>query len=609
MAVITGTSVLAAPPALLAATGSRGSRGVAAFLSVTAMMSASGSRGSRGLATFSAANVVMGTGELDHDGLAPLVADPAGASVVGRRGHSGSATLVASVALARGRQFVEGVSDLNPNPMIVVGIGVRRPTITANFAADSAGAFAQGNVSNTAQFRASMAGFVAMGSVYRLVGTANLVASPATFTGVGGRSLARISANPATMVSSGKRGVRGTAVLVAAPATLSSSGAYTILFASGISTRFQLGGTFTLVVGSSQSLEVEAERAGRRRAFPSLVYVLNALRPSDVNTNQVPDNRWFLVDPLYVPAIGDGFFEQGAKADYVGYRSVNSPAVLIFRPPVVGEVIWAVPGNTLYRYERNSDTGQFRWSIYRSMPERSLLGQQVFDVYDPDQIYLYYARIWGAMQWRFAYDNSALLNQVDPTLCIEASLAPLAAQFGLKLDFDDSVEVRRAKVGSAVEVFKLKGTDAAVSTKLRAIGLSGSALEVWVNPEEVTNFTSAVLNRDGLPSSSPMGSGTKWSILPHNYIGGDPADYWGSPLQYMTGRLVIVVNERDGSPIDYPALSPAQIKALHDRVYRELRFDVLPAHVDIRHFATAVALPSAIAPAESISITDDLTII
>jgi hypothetical protein len=55
---------------------------------------------------------------------------------------------------------------------------------------------------------------------------------------------------------------------------------------------------------------------------------------------------------------------------------------------------------------------------------------------------------------------------------------------------------------------------------------------------------------------------------------------------YLTSRVVIHLNTLGGSPIPYASMTADEIQELHDRIFLLLRYDVLPAHVDIRGFGT-----------------------
>ena len=68
--------------------------------------------------------------------------------------------------------------------------------------------------------------------------------------------------------------------------------------------------------------------------------------------------------------------------------------------------------------------------------------------------------------------------------------------------------------------------------------------------------------------------------IPHGYTLAAPETFFPS------SRLVIHVNNPDGSALDEVAMTQAQIDEMKERIARELIVDILPAHVDIRYFAT-----------------------
>lgn len=326
-----------------------------------------------------------------------------------------------------------------------------------------------------------------------------------------------------------------------------------------------------------------------RPLMPITVYFMTA--KDHVDVGDVPANRWFICSP-YLGA-GDDFADDGALPNWIGQRAVDEEGVVTYplRPPYDKEVIWFVPENKLYRYE-TLETGEQRWLPYASMPERGLDGQYFAQLYDPDAILAYWARILGAAQWRLSQDNRDLLDLGDPDRCPVRTIDALAGNVGIIFAFEDTIPQRRARLRSAVTTYRRKGTPSSVVVSLRLAGYLGYAEEIWVEPDDPSNRLSPVNNAWGYPSSSAEGALadlTKFSTLVRFRPHGEPYD----PMEetptarfYLTSRVVIHLNTLGGAPIPYASMTADEIQALHDRIFLLLRYDVLPAHVDIRGFGT-----------------------
>lgn len=357
----------------------------------------------------------------------------------------------------------------------------------------------------------------------------------------------------------------------------------------------ELGGALVNQRSAAADSEQGYEQTGVRPGFTLLVHAVGALTAADVAA--VPDNGSFLVGASFAGGPGDPFYDSGAGASSIGTRvkPVTGPAYLVFRSPVADEVVWHVGDEQLYRFRPSNDGGQATWRLYVSLPERTLEGQYILSVFDPDGIYKYYARLWGSMYARWSYDNHVLLDQTDPARVSRHYIGALASQFGLVLPADDALAVKRAKTQSAVAAFKLKGTPQAVVLRLRALGFKGYANEVWVAPEAVGNFQSAVLNIAGLPSSSPTGAGNTHREYPHGYRRDEPADGY-----VPSSRVAVHINDNAGNPV-------AITSAIKQQVAAELRRDVLPVHVDIRYFVTDVNVLGGTST-ERLSVGDSLVV-
>ncbi len=345
----------------------------------------------------------------------------------------------------------------------------------------------------------------------------------------------------------------------------------------------------------ASSKESFYERTGVRSSLPTLVYDL-AVRDT-AGALALGDGQSFLVSPSFVGVPGDPFYDQGAAPNFIGtkIKPTVGPAYLVFRQPVDDEVVWYQPGEMTYRWRRDPDTGVSTWVMYRTLPQRSLDGQFVFSLTDPDRVFSYYSKLLGAVMSEWSYDNRVLLDQIDPDKVSRFYLPALAAQWGLSLRFDDDLAVKRAKVKSAVGVFKFKGLDVAAQLRLRALGYTGFVREIWINPTAGGNFQSAVLNKAMEPSSTALGAGTDFVERPHGYGAQDPSDGY-----FLSSRVSVHLNDEAGDPI----VITDDIK---QQIARELRIDILPVHVDIRYFVTDINVLGH-GGAEKVGVADSLSV-
>lgn len=512
-------------------------------------------------------------------GTAVLVADSAEISCFATQLRQGTGVLIASPAVFAARAAKGPFGNLVAAPPVLAGVGFRSPTILAVIAAGPAQLAAAGRVDtpDTGVLVASPATLVATGKVGH-VGIGMLEQIGATLLVVASKQTS-ITGNAdivLTPVGQVARTIGGTAAL-----TLSPTGILSLQNILQGTTDLALAptGSLTYIAGESAGLEGVYEATGKRASLPTLAYLLDATLLSQV-TASVPVERSFLVPPWFVPSISNPFSEAGAGPDYIGTHKKDSLGVsyAVFRKPVLDEVIWYVPDNVLYRYEYNRDTKVLGWKKYLSLPQRALAGQFVFSMFDPEKVYDYYALIWGGLMWRWAYDTSIIAQQVDPTHCASFYLGALAAQWGYDLPADETLPSRRSLTANAVPFFKFKGLTEAVRLRLRALGFSGYANEIWVNPDNINNasyYPLVPLNKANQPSTTPDGAGVDYIERPHGYDNNDPVTYWPS------SRLALHVNENDGAPIDFAA-DPVKVA----RILRALRKDVVPAHVDIRFFST-----------------------
>lgn len=250
------------------------------------------------------------------------------------------------------------------------------------------------------------------------------------------------------------------------------------------------------LVSSSVNREITREdryeEDGIRPSFPIYVFAMDVRQQVDIDA--VPIGQFFVLSTLYNRFDDDAYFYEngGGEPGMIGQRvqlyeadGVTPAGVTtLFRSPQRAEVVCFVGSLTLFRWERSQT-----WQEYYSMPERALAGNPAFTILDPDQIYAYYARVIGAAQAQWAYDNEILFSFYDPRLCPEPLLIPLGKQYGLQLSEGESEAQRRAKIELAVPTFKAKGLDEAVERRLIALGYRGCVWEVWIDPNHPELFT------------------------------------------------------------------------------------------------------------------------
>lgn len=515
---------------------------------------------------------------------------------------------------------------------------------------------------------------------------------------------------------------------VDSPATFSG---LTYHYRTGLITSYATLNSFPQTANNpAASLEASFDSTGYRPSVSVLAYLVDTLTSEQIEA-LVPDNRSFVMSSSFLGTAGNDLFDAGAAADYVGTRVVDEigNSSYIFREPEKNEVIWYVPKELLYRYEFNRDAGVWVWRPYRSLPQRSLDGQVIFEMFDPDKVYDYYAKIWGSLYWRWSYDLGILRDQLDPYSASEKLLPIVSQQFGLRVNAGDDVNVKRAKVYNAIDQFKAKGTSEGVRLRLRDIGYVGYSADVWINPGypavhlhnytvsgyaknaaiistssalEVYGFfggsttrnsrafivfkdfenpadgdtitiasgsqtkifefdsnssvsgghvavainvdpfvtasnlataiTANLVSVDGIFRSSTTEALWKATANPDNTYyqparlnpaGNASAGTYGTgsdTLEYPTNyriennivmkpssRVSIHINNLDGTPINFAGMNTVAINTIQQTIFNELTSDILPAHVDIRYFATDLNVNGPYA-SENIGATDRLTV-
>jgi len=393
-----------------------------------------------------------------------------------------------------------------------------------------------------------------------------------------------------------------------------------------------------IVAQPSSDPEGRYATLGYRPGMPLIVYAIGVLSTQDIATGtftipipagaasppddgiQIPTGGSFLVDEAFIDAVSTGL--PSARSGYIGTKSITSTGAVsfTFRPPDVGEVVWYVSltfsgatgfqavdivegDGTVKTYPIPIDHGLYRWDghawrPYRSVPERTLDAQRVFEHLDPDGIYSYFARVVGAGYPMVSADSFGTLDLFDSRTSPERFLVEIARQYGMSFREDDTTEVKRRRLSSIVATARAHGLPSLVESRLADLGFSGFVNEVWVNtaaPDNWTDLTSApaairadarargiddrIMAESGQKGQDILDKPVQWPMPPALFAD-HPAD--GGPLYVLSSRVSVHVNHLDGSPIpDTPGLD-----AIKEDVARELMLDVLPMHVDIRYFVT-----------------------
>ncbi len=408
----------------------------------------------------------------------------------------------------------------------------------------------------------------------------------------------------------------------------------------------QVGVVGTFRIDRNPTSDAEGLRAelGFRPITPLVVNSITVETTTDVSDAMVPYGGCFLMDPDYVPAPGDGLYDYGALPGSIGMIVGSTPLVthFTFRKPDDNEVVWfidqegtkglynlsldelyALTLDELYALlledviSLQTDYGFYKWDgtlwqSYKSIPERAFEGMRLFEATDPDDVYLYYARLMGAVLHGLTRDATSFYDLRDPDRCPEDLLIALIAQTGMYYPADEGEAMRRRRVRTAVTRSRNAGLVSAVSVQLAILGYSGYTTEVWVDPTDVNNWTAigdapAATKADALargvyndidPDSGEKGA--DWYEAPHGYWNAAPIGY------YLSSRVVVHVNKADGGALDAELVDDLAA-ALRQLVARNLALDCLPAHVSIRMFATDVPVSGG-GGGDAVGVTDGLTV-
>jgi hypothetical protein len=256
-----------------------------------------------------------------------------------------------------------------------------------------------------------------------------------------------------------------------------------------------LSGTVREVPANRYTPEDRADALGYRASTPLIVQSLDIEDVSGITAAQVPENGHFAMSMSFLGGPGDPLYDQGARPGSIGTKVVDGVfgTYYVFREPLDWEVVWHVEitldgdrvDHGLYRWQTGSD---LHWAPYKSWPERALIGQRVFDALDPDKVYDYYARLVGACMTQWNADNTKLLDFIDPDACPSEFLLYLARNLGLRLRPGETTSTRRTRIKNAIPISKEKGLPLAVVIRLQELGYEGYAREIWVNPDNPTNY-------------------------------------------------------------------------------------------------------------------------
>jgi hypothetical protein len=246
----------------------------------------------------------------------------------------------------------------------------------------------------------------------------------------------------------------------------------------GINPRAILGGTLTGTAATAAEV-IENQGLSGRRFVPLLTRMREVVSESMASALN-PLEAFLVSDNQILEA---AMVASGAGPSYVGFVVSKTPLRLAFRPPRADEVIWSVPDGALMRYQNVFDSArqvwQRGWYVYRSLPQRFLDNTKVFDIFDPDGIYNYYASLVGGAMARMYVDNVDLLGFRDPDKVPLEWIPEAAAQVGATYVPGDSEAAKRAKLELAVPAAKVRSTSEAVTLILQGLGYGGYADEGW----------------------------------------------------------------------------------------------------------------------------------
>lgn len=320
--------------------------------------------------------------------------------------------------------------------------------------------------------------------------------------------------------------------------------------------------------------EFFALRDGIRPSTPWLMYGPDVTHYSQIVIGgayqKEPDLPFIISEDLDL-AMDPILVQIGGKPGWIGMvleEEIGGVDVTVvrFRAPELYEVVVRAETCEVVRWDGT------RWAAYSTLPQRAMDGQLVLQLFDPDGIYEYYAKLLGLLLVEWQYDTEHLRTFIDPVTCPEAFVSLLADNFGLSIVNETPIGQKREFVRQFVTLQKEKGVDQAFRDALRVLGYTGYVQNVWV-----------------IPGGGPG----DYIERPIGYDNEPPATY------YPASQVSVHLNDIDGEPLvvidDGVRASVAEFLGQY----------LLPAHVRIRFFATDVPVtPSD----ESATVTDSFSI-
>lgn len=336
-----------------------------------------------------------------------------------------------------------------------------------------------------------------------------------------------------------------------------------------------LGGALKLSTYPMLTREFFALRDGVRPTFPWLIYVKDLTHYSQIkvgsSTFNQPLEKPFLLSANIDPATDPILTSLGGKPNWIGMvveEPVNGVPVrsVRFREPEPFEVVVYVPTCQVLRWEAT------KWVEYSTLPERAMNGQLVLQLFDPEGIYEYYAKMLGLVLAEWQYDTEHLRSFIDPISCPDAYVSLLADNFGLSISGDTPVDQKREFIRQFVQLQKEKGTDQSIRDALGVLGYQGYATHVWV---------------------IPGGTSSDYIERPLGYDNEPPSTY------FPASQVAIHLNDLDGEPLT--VIDDGVRADVADFLMR----NILPAHIRIRFFSTDIPVAAA---AEGAAVSDALVI-
>lgn len=255
------------------------------------------------------------------------------------------------------------------------------------------------------------------------------------------------------------------------------------------------------------------------------------------------------------------FQNLGATPGAVGVVNTDAYGVpYVFRETLLGDIV-ALPDASLMRFEevRLADpaTGlnvvSRGWVAYRTPPQRALDGMVVFDLFDPDKVGDYYARLVGVLLGQLQVTNRDMARWRDPQK-IPAELLNLAAvSIGAVFYPEDSERLRRIKVEAAISATRVRGLAASVQLKMRQLGYLGYASECW-QAQSMVDWDQPVHGRVPLYQQASVVFTSNANPSTGESISFQVSEAGGVPALYMLAPIVMVfagsyVGEPQGAAI------------------------------------------------------------